>query len=64
MLKEKIKLISKIFLFWWLVGFAAEPKLEILKYSVNVFVFSLIFYIYYLMVSKPKGALKKNELEL
>lgn len=58
MLKEKIKLILKIFLFWWVVGFAAEPKLETLEYSVNVFVFSLIFYIYCLMVSKPKGVLK------
>ena len=42
MLKEKIKLILKIFLFWWVVGFAAEPKLETLEYSVNVFVFTFI----------------------
>ena len=58
MLRKEIKLILKIFLFWWVVGFAAEPKLETLEYSVNVFVFSLIFYIYCLMVSKLKGVLK------
>ena len=58
MLKGEIKLILKIFLFWWVIGFAAEPTLETLEYSVNVFVFSLIFYIYCLMVSKLKGVLK------